>query len=64
MILSFKIFIQLFLKKKIIRQTNRHFIFVDALPVCTNLTKLQNEMAEFPNLGEHCSLDGCKQIGR
>lgn len=61
MILSFKIFIQLFLKKKIIRQTNRHFIFVDALPVCT---KLQNEMAEFPNLGEHCSLDGCKQIGR
>lgn len=60
MILSFKIFIQLFLKKKI-RQTNRHFIFVDALRVCT---KLQNEMAEFPNLGEHCSLDGCKQIGR
>jgi hypothetical protein len=21
-------------------------------------------MAEFPNLGKHCSLEGCKQIGK
>lgn len=22
------------------------------------------DMAEFPNLGKHCSLEGCKQIGK